>query len=85
MIHANLRYKTLGYLLAVLKSGRRVTTEEVKSEHIPVEQKRHKKHDNDHWRLLKGCKLIVTGNQLMWGAHKVVCWNIYLVLNVKIL
>ena len=26
MIHANLRYKTLGYPLTVLKSGRRVTT-----------------------------------------------------------
>ena len=55
MIHANLRYKTLGYLVTVLKSSRRVMTEEVKSEHIPVEQKRHKKHENDHWSLLFLC------------------------------
>ena len=27
--------------------------EEVKSEFTPVEQKRHKKHENDHWRLLR--------------------------------
>ena len=26
MIHADLRYKTLGYLLTILTSGRRVTT-----------------------------------------------------------
>ena len=26
--------------------------EEVWSEHTPVEQKQHKKHENDHWKLL---------------------------------
>ena len=28
--------------------------EEVYSEYTPVEQKRHEKHENDQWRLLKG-------------------------------
>ena len=27
--------------------------EEVQSEHIPVEQKRHKKHENAQWRIIK--------------------------------
>ena len=45
---------------------------------IPVEQKRHKKHENDHWRLLKPQRItdeskniLMTCSNLNLGSQKI--------------
>ena len=49
-----LTHKTIFYLFFKKNNELKIWIGYVSLFKIPVEQKRHEKHENDHWRILKG-------------------------------